>query len=254
MTPERVEPAVRARLRVACPTLTEVAWRGRKPVRGFSPLRPPEARLSAIWRPSHMSKRAAHSKRGRRGRAGPPALLGAFAEGQVVGTVQVILALPPNQPHRAEIAKIPRPPLGTQARHCATPHGACGVGSSGGRQVPAGAGHGDRRRRRASVCATRVDEGGRDPRLRPLPRQAALRHDRLLEGAFRRGCPKNNPALASSSRVALRLHRATSRLRASGSARRGGACPGRPAASQFASSASLTSRSASSLCSRRTAL
>jgi GNAT superfamily N-acetyltransferase len=33
-------------------------------------------------------------------------LLGAFADGRVVGTVQVILALPPNQPHRAEIAKL----------------------------------------------------------------------------------------------------------------------------------------------------
>jgi GNAT superfamily N-acetyltransferase len=33
-------------------------------------------------------------------------ILGAFAEGRLVGTVQVILALPPNQPHRAEIAKL----------------------------------------------------------------------------------------------------------------------------------------------------
>jgi GNAT superfamily N-acetyltransferase len=33
-------------------------------------------------------------------------LLGAFADGDLVGTVQVILALPPNQPHRAEIAKL----------------------------------------------------------------------------------------------------------------------------------------------------
>lgn len=33
-------------------------------------------------------------------------LLAAFAEGQLVGTVQVTLALPPNQPHRAEIAKL----------------------------------------------------------------------------------------------------------------------------------------------------
>ena len=33
-------------------------------------------------------------------------LLGAFAEGQLVGTVQVVLALPPNQPHRAEITKL----------------------------------------------------------------------------------------------------------------------------------------------------
>jgi ribosomal protein S18 acetylase RimI-like enzyme len=33
-------------------------------------------------------------------------LLAAFADGQLVGTVQVILALPPNQPHRGEIAKL----------------------------------------------------------------------------------------------------------------------------------------------------
>jgi ribosomal protein S18 acetylase RimI-like enzyme len=32
-------------------------------------------------------------------------LLAAFAAGRIVGTVQVILALPPNQPHRGEIAK-----------------------------------------------------------------------------------------------------------------------------------------------------
>jgi GNAT superfamily N-acetyltransferase len=33
-------------------------------------------------------------------------LLAAFADGELVGTVQVILAMPPNQPHRAEIAKL----------------------------------------------------------------------------------------------------------------------------------------------------
>ncbi len=33
-------------------------------------------------------------------------LLGAFADGRLVGTVQVNLALPPNQPHRAEVAKL----------------------------------------------------------------------------------------------------------------------------------------------------
>lgn len=33
-------------------------------------------------------------------------LLAAFAGREVVGTVQVILAVPPNQPHRAEIAKL----------------------------------------------------------------------------------------------------------------------------------------------------
>jgi ribosomal protein S18 acetylase RimI-like enzyme len=33
-------------------------------------------------------------------------LLAAFLNGGLVGTVQVALALPPNQPHRAEIAKL----------------------------------------------------------------------------------------------------------------------------------------------------
>jgi GNAT superfamily N-acetyltransferase len=33
-------------------------------------------------------------------------LLAAFADGELVGTVQVILATPPNQPHRGEIAKL----------------------------------------------------------------------------------------------------------------------------------------------------
>jgi GNAT superfamily N-acetyltransferase len=38
--------------------------------------------------------------------AGRRLILGAFSEDRLVGTVQVILALPPNQPHRAEIAKL----------------------------------------------------------------------------------------------------------------------------------------------------
>jgi ribosomal protein S18 acetylase RimI-like enzyme len=33
-------------------------------------------------------------------------LLAAFLEGELVGTVQVLLAFPPNQPHRGEIAKM----------------------------------------------------------------------------------------------------------------------------------------------------
>jgi GNAT superfamily N-acetyltransferase len=43
---------------------------------------------------------AAEAERGRR------LVLAAFAGGELVGTVQVILALPPNQPHRGEIAKL----------------------------------------------------------------------------------------------------------------------------------------------------
>ena len=38
--------------------------------------------------------------------AGHRLLLAAFDEDRLVGTVQVILALPPNQPHRGEIAKL----------------------------------------------------------------------------------------------------------------------------------------------------
>jgi GNAT superfamily N-acetyltransferase len=33
-------------------------------------------------------------------------ILAAFADGDLVGTVQVVLALPPNQPHRGEIVKL----------------------------------------------------------------------------------------------------------------------------------------------------
>ena len=43
---------------------------------------------------------AAEADQGRR------LVLAAFADGELVGTVQVILALPPNQPHRGEIAKL----------------------------------------------------------------------------------------------------------------------------------------------------
>lgn len=43
---------------------------------------------------------AAEAKRGRR------VLLAAFLGDRVVGTVQVVWALPPNQPHRGEIAKL----------------------------------------------------------------------------------------------------------------------------------------------------
>jgi GNAT superfamily N-acetyltransferase len=38
--------------------------------------------------------------------AGRRVLFGALREGALLGTVQLILAMPPNQPHRAEIAKM----------------------------------------------------------------------------------------------------------------------------------------------------
>lgn len=38
--------------------------------------------------------------------AGRVLLLGAFLDGKLAGTVQLKLAMPPNQPHRAEVAKL----------------------------------------------------------------------------------------------------------------------------------------------------
>jgi GNAT superfamily N-acetyltransferase len=55
---------------------------------------------------SHEDARAAFEAMATEVEKGRRLILGAFAEGRLVGTVQVILALPPNQPHRAEIAKL----------------------------------------------------------------------------------------------------------------------------------------------------
>jgi GNAT superfamily N-acetyltransferase len=55
---------------------------------------------------SHEHARAAFEAVAAEVEQGRRLLLAAFAGGQLVGTVQVILALPPNQPHRAEIAKL----------------------------------------------------------------------------------------------------------------------------------------------------
>jgi GNAT superfamily N-acetyltransferase len=55
---------------------------------------------------SHEQARAAFEDMAAEVEKGRRLLLGAFADGDLVGTVQVILALPPNQPHRGEIAKL----------------------------------------------------------------------------------------------------------------------------------------------------
>jgi GNAT superfamily N-acetyltransferase len=55
---------------------------------------------------SHEQARAAFEAVAVEVEQGRRLLLAAFADGELVGTVQVILALPPNQPHRAEIAKL----------------------------------------------------------------------------------------------------------------------------------------------------
>jgi GNAT superfamily N-acetyltransferase len=55
---------------------------------------------------SHGRARAAFAEWAAEVAAGRRLLLGAFVAGRLVGTVQVLLALPPNQPHRGEIAKL----------------------------------------------------------------------------------------------------------------------------------------------------
>jgi GNAT superfamily N-acetyltransferase len=55
---------------------------------------------------SHEQARAAFEAWAADVEQGRRLVLAAFADGDLVGTVQVILALPPNQPHRGEIAKL----------------------------------------------------------------------------------------------------------------------------------------------------
>ncbi len=55
---------------------------------------------------SHADARSAFEGFAAEVEQGRRLLLAAFADGALVGTVQVILALPPNQSHRAEIAKL----------------------------------------------------------------------------------------------------------------------------------------------------
>lgn len=55
---------------------------------------------------SHADARAAFEGWAAEAEQSGRLILGAFDDGNLVGTVQVILALPPNQPHRAEIAKM----------------------------------------------------------------------------------------------------------------------------------------------------
>jgi GNAT superfamily N-acetyltransferase len=55
---------------------------------------------------SHEQAREAFEGFGVEVETGRRVILAAFAEDEVVGTVQLNLATPPNQPHRAEIAKL----------------------------------------------------------------------------------------------------------------------------------------------------
>jgi GNAT superfamily N-acetyltransferase len=64
------------------------------------------ASVSYLWPFSHADARAAFEAWAEDVDAGGRFLLGAFLGGELVGTVQVVRALPPNQPHRGDVAKL----------------------------------------------------------------------------------------------------------------------------------------------------
>jgi ribosomal protein S18 acetylase RimI-like enzyme len=55
---------------------------------------------------SHEDARAVFEVYVRDAEQGERIILGAFVDGDLVGTAQLVLAVPPNQPHRAEIARV----------------------------------------------------------------------------------------------------------------------------------------------------
>ncbi|MGE5691206.1 MAG: N-acetyltransferase family protein [Pseudomonadota bacterium] len=64
------------------------------------------ASVSYLWPFSHADARAAFERWAAEVDSGTRLLLAAFLDGEVVGTVQANLALPPNQPHRGDVAKL----------------------------------------------------------------------------------------------------------------------------------------------------
>jgi GNAT superfamily N-acetyltransferase len=64
------------------------------------------ASVSYMWPFSHEDARAAFEGFAADAARGNRLVIAAFDGDEVVGTVQVLLSLPPNQPHRGEIAKL----------------------------------------------------------------------------------------------------------------------------------------------------
>ena len=109
-------------------------------------------------------------------------ILAAFAGDELVGTVQVILALPPNQPHRGEIAKllVHRSARGRGIARQLMERAEAEAGAEGRTllvldAVTDGAA--------GSMLASGWTRGRRRARLRALPGRPAL-HDVLLQGAL----------------------------------------------------------------------
>jgi GNAT superfamily N-acetyltransferase len=55
---------------------------------------------------SHAEARAVYEDYVRDAEQGRRIILGAFLDGNLVGTAQLVVAVPPNQPHRADVARV----------------------------------------------------------------------------------------------------------------------------------------------------
>jgi GNAT superfamily N-acetyltransferase len=55
---------------------------------------------------SHEEARAVYAAYARDAEEGRRIILGAFLDGELIGTAQLVLGLPPNQPHRADVARV----------------------------------------------------------------------------------------------------------------------------------------------------
>jgi GNAT superfamily N-acetyltransferase len=110
-------------------------------------------------------------------------LVAAFSDSKLVGTVQILTALPPNQPHRAEIAKllVHRVARGQGVGRCLMEEVERQARLA--RKNPACAGHRYGRRRRKTLHQAGLGESRSDTAVRTLPRWAVVRHDHLLESA-----------------------------------------------------------------------
>ena len=80
---------------------------------------------------------------------GETVLVAAKLEGRIVGTVQLGLDMPPNQPHRGDIKKLLGASRGAQPRDRRDADGACRGGSESARPHAAGARYGRRGSRTA---------------------------------------------------------------------------------------------------------
>jgi hypothetical protein len=115
--------------------------------------------------------------------AGDTVLLAAKLDGKIIGTVQLGLDTPPNQPHRADVKKmlVHRAARGPRRRRRSD--GAGGSGSQETWPLVAGARRRARRQRLSALSARRMDREWDHSRLRDVSGWQAVRHGVVLEAA-----------------------------------------------------------------------